>query len=287
MPANMQQLIIQSSALGSLPAVVVRISEAIDDPKSTAMSIGRVINEDPALTARLLKVVNSPFYGFRAKVDTVYRAIALIGHSELRNLVLGTSAIKVFGNVSSDLINIATFWRRSLYTGVLARVIASYRRQKEIERYFIGGLLTDIGSLLLYTQEPKLASECMEVMSESSLSLVEVEKDIYGFTHAELGGALLEKWSLPPMLCNVVAHHLEPDGADDAYKDDVLTVHVAHELMLLLDVAGDSERELLEVVDIVPHDLWESIGLELDILPSLLERASQQFEGIRQALLSD
>lgn len=91
---TIEQLLERSGDLGSLPAVVVRINQAIDDPTSNATKIGRIVNEDPALTAHLLRLVNSPFYGFRARIDTVFRAIAIIGHRELRHLVLTAHALK-------------------------------------------------------------------------------------------------------------------------------------------------------------------------------------------------
>ena len=118
---SLEKLIAKSDKLGTLPAIVHRIFEVMDEPKSTATQIGRIINEDPALTARLLKLVNSPFYGFTSKVDTVYRAIALIGHQELRSVVLATSAVDTFKDVSSKLVDMSTFWYHSVYTGLASR----------------------------------------------------------------------------------------------------------------------------------------------------------------------
>lgn len=195
---ELDKLVAKNKKLGSLPDIVDRVFQAMDDPNSTAAQIGKVINDDPALTARLLKLVNSPFYGFRSKIDTVFRAIALIGHNELRSVVLATSALKVFTGIPSDLVNMSLFWKRSLYTAVVARVLAAYRREKEIERYFIAGLLHDLGSLLLYLECPDEMSKALTSNQQDKIPLWEAEKQVLGYDHAEVGGALLKSWNLPP-----------------------------------------------------------------------------------------
>ena len=215
---TLDKLIDQSGKLGSLPAIVYRIFEVMDDPNSTAIKIGRIINEDPALTARLLKLVNSPFYGFVSKVDTVYRAIALIGHRELRSVVLATSAIKAFDGIPEDLVDMEAFWKRSLNTAVVARVLAAFRREKEIERYFIVGLLHDIGSLLLYLQQPEQQTQAIVNHHAEKIPLWQAEKKVFGFDHAEVGGALLKKWNLPEKYCEITQrHHSEVLDKDDLF----------------------------------------------------------------------
>ena len=129
---SLEKLIDRSGKLGSLPAIVYKVFEVMDDPNSTAAKIGKVINDDPALTARLLKLVNSPFYGFTAKVDTVYRAVALIGHKELRSVVVAASAVRAFDGIPSELISMKDFWQQSLATAVTARVLAAFNREREI-----------------------------------------------------------------------------------------------------------------------------------------------------------
>ena len=277
----LEKLIEQSGKLGSLPAIVYRVFEVMDDPNSTAIQIGRIINEDPALTARLLKLVNSPFYGFVSKVDTVYRAIALIGHRELRSVVLATSAIKAFDGIPEDLVDMEAFWKRSLNTAVVARVLAAYRREKEIERYFIVGLLHDIGSLLLYLQQPEQITTAIVSHHAELIPLWQAEKNVLGYDHAEVGGALLKKWNLPPLLCQAVRYHLYPSEAPEQDRSAAWLAHLAWQI-----VRHHIERDRLLDEDAQIDDaVWEANELKPDLLPQILDKAEQQFMASKDVLL--
>ncbi|MCW9013014.1 MAG: HDOD domain-containing protein [Gammaproteobacteria bacterium] len=279
---SLERLVDSSSKLGTLPAIVYRVFDAMDDPNSTATQIGRIINDDPALTARLLKLVNSPFYGFTSKVDTVYRAIALIGHRELRSVVLAASAVKVFDGIPAELVNMPVFWKRSLYTAVVARVLAAFRREKEIERYFIAGLLHDIGSLLLYVQLPDEMTRALSIQQAESIPLWAAEKKELGYDHAQVGGALLKKWSLPPMLCQSVRFHLHPEKSPEVSRDSASLIHLAWQIMNhYIDV-----DESLELDNLIPESVWQVAGLKSDILPKVLDKAGQQYLASKDVLLA-
>ncbi len=280
----LDKLIEKSSKLGSLPAIVHRVFEVMDEPHSTATQIGRVINEDPALTARLLKLVNSPFYGFTAKVDTVYRAVALIGHKELRSVVVAASAIKVFDGIPSELVSMPVFWKRSLLTAVVARVLAAFRREREIERYFISGLLHDIGSLLLYLQLPEEMREVLMQAKEGE-PLHEVEKDMLGFNHAEVGGALLKKWNLPPTIGQSVTYQLYPARAPEAHQAAAWLLKLAKSVVEC-HFSSEGVELMLEQPGEVEDELWQMNDLDPSLLPKILEKTEQQYEGSKDILLS-
>ena len=278
---TLEKLLDQSGKLGSLPAIVYRVFEVMDDPNSTAIQIGKIINEDPALTARLLKLVNSPFYGFVSKVDTVYRAIALIGHRELRSVVLATSALKAFDGIPEDLVDMEAFWKRSLNTAVVARVLAAYRREKEIERYFIAGLLHDIGSLMLYLHLPEQETAAIVKHHAENIPLWQAEKDELGYDHAEVGGALLKKWNLPPVLCQAVKFHLYPEVAPEQERSAAWLVHLAWQI-----VRHHIERDrLLEEGAEIDAAIWQANDLKPELLPQILEKAEQQFLASKDVLL--
>jgi len=279
---EIDKLVAKNKKLGSLPEVVHRVFAAMDDPNSTATQIGKVINEDPALTGRLLKLVNSPFYGFRSKIDTVFRAIALIGHNELRSVVLATSALKVFSGIPSDLVNMSLFWKRSLYMAVVARVLAAFKREKEIERFFIAGLLHDLGSLLLYLELPDEMTNAMTRNKNERIPLWEAEKDELGYDHAEVGGALLKSWNLPPVLCEAVRYHLYPERASSEYRDAANLLHLAWQI-----VRHHIERDPLLTDDAeISESLWLDNKMQPDVLDQILEKARQQYEASQDILLS-
>ena len=279
---ELDKILAKNKKLGSLPDIVHRVFEAMDDPGSTAAQIGKVINDDPALTARLLRLVNSPFYGFRSKIDTVFRAIALIGHNELRSVVLATSALKVFTGIPSDLVNMSQFWKRSLYTAVIARVLAAYKREKEIERYFIAGLLHDIGSLLLYLELPDEMTTALRQSQAEKIPLWDAEKSVLGYDHGEVGGTLLKSWNLPPVLCEAVHYHLHPADAEEEYQDAAQLLHLAWQI-----VRHHVERDpLLEEGAEISESIWERNNLRSDLLQQVLEKARQQFDASQDIFLT-
>ena len=286
---SLEKLIERSGKLGSLPAIVYKVFGVMDDPQSTATKIGKVINDDPALTARLLKLVNSPFYGFTAKVDTVYRAVALIGHTELRSVVVAASAINVFDGIPSELISMQDFWKRSLSTAVTARVLAAFKREKEIERFFIAGLLHDIGSLLLYLKMPEEMARVLQLQNTDSIEIAKAEKEIIGYDHTEVGGGLLKKWNLPPQICGSVLHQLKPQKAPEKEQSGAWLICLASEIVAKHfeqradEAAPDTEEPIVhEEIDVA---LWEANKLDPALLPKILEKAEQQFESSKSILL--
>lgn len=279
---SLEKLIENSGKLGSLPAIVYRVFDVMDDANSTAAQIGRVINDDPALTARLLKLVNSPFYGFSAKVDTVYRAVALIGHKELRSVVVAASAINVFNGIPSDLVSMPMFWKRSLSTAVVARVLAAFKREKEIERYFIAGLLHDIGSLLLYLQQPEAMTQALQMQQSEGITLSAAEKQVLGYGHAEVGGALLKKWNLPPIICASVSFQETPLKAAEREQSSAWLIHLAR---AIVDHHIERDPQLAEGA-VIDSGIWQANGLDESLLPKVLEKAQQQYEDSKDILLA-
>ncbi|NHZ69838.1 MAG: HDOD domain-containing protein, partial [Thermotogales bacterium] len=140
--------------LVSPPDVCLRLFELIHSPSSGAKEISGVVSVDPNLTARLLRMANSSFYNFSRKIDTISRAVTVIGNTELYQLVLSISAVKTFNTIPNELVKMETFWRHSVYTGLLARAIAARANVLHPERLFVAGLMHDIGSIILYHQRP-------------------------------------------------------------------------------------------------------------------------------------
>ncbi|MCK5334608.1 MAG: HDOD domain-containing protein [Gammaproteobacteria bacterium] len=278
---TIEQLIERSGDLGSLPAVVIRINQAIDDPNSNAAKIGRIVNEDPALTAQLLKLVNSPFYGFRSRIDTVFRAIAIIGHRELRHLVLTAHALKTFSDMPNELISMPIYWRRSLSVGVMTRILAAYARERDIERLFISGLLHDIGSLLIYQQLPHEASDIIMRSKTQGLWIRDLEEEVLGFDHAEVGGALLEAWGLPAVLVDSVRYHLQPENAPEEHQKAAMIVNLAYEIH---HHHIDRDPGLAEDAVIDPV-LFERLEIPVDSLDKMLEQAQIHYEEGRALIL--
>lgn len=216
------QILIQDSLqLFSFPDIYFQISNMISDPRFSTNDIGLVIGRDPALTARLLKLVNSSLYGFQSRVDRVSRAVTLVGMEEIKNLVIATSVVSKFSDIPSDLIDMTDFWLRSVKCGMIAKLLAAESAVLHKERLFLAGLLHDIGSLVFYHKLPNQSLDVLLAANNDRRLIAEFEQDIIGFTHAEQGKILLKSWNLPESLYEAVGCYLTPEKAEqhklDAY----------------------------------------------------------------------
>lgn len=280
MTTSVQDLVNGSLELASLPEVVMRTIDLINDPDTSANEIGQVLSEDPSLTARLLKIVNSPFYGFPSRIDTVSRAITVIGTLELLDLILATSVIKTFRGIPTELVDMDSFWEHSLYTGVIARILAGRMRAPNTERYFVAGLLHDIGALAMYCQIPDSAAHALRRAREEITPLHVIEQETLGFDHGEVGGELMRIWRLPDSLAEAVRHHHLPTRAEQ-HPLETAIVHLADVIACAIhDPASETGR-------VPPMDpaAWELTGLPVDCLEGLLNEADIQFENARAVIL--
>ena len=172
-----EQIVRGVEQLCSLPDVVVRANELIDSPNAGAAEIGEVIGHDPGLSAQLLKLVNSAFYSFPATIDSVPRAISVIGTQELRSLILSASATQVFNRIAPDVIDMDDFWHRSVYVGLMAGKLARHLGVGKGETPFLIGLLHDIGKIVLFSQLPEEMGAVLAEAQQSSRPLYEVERE--------------------------------------------------------------------------------------------------------------
>ena len=184
--------------LASLPEVFHRIVSSINDPKTSASHIAEVVSMDPSLSARLLRLVNSPYYGFAEKVDTLSRALALVGTDKLVNLALGISAVNAFKDISVDLFDMRSFWEHSVTCALTASWLAERVPGASEESYFVSGLLHDLGWLVMLKLHPEASCEVLCKQKIDHRPGYRIEKEMWGFDHAELGGMVLREWGLPP-----------------------------------------------------------------------------------------
>lgn len=199
--------------LAALPDLFIRITRMVDDPRSSGGMIARVIGEDPALTARLLRIANSPLYGFPARIDTISRAITVIGTRGLRDLVLAYAVMDVMARFRGGPIDMEDYWRRSLLCALTARQLGIRSRVPEAESLFVAGLLYDIGQLIIAHKLPEMARETHMRAKDGGMRLHLLERSVIGFDHAAVGGELLRQWRLPDAIREAVRCHHAPGEA--------------------------------------------------------------------------
>ena len=268
-----QSLVNKSLDLVSAPTTYARLDALISDPDSAIDDISAVINTDPALTTRLLKIVNSPFYGFPSQIKTISRAITIIGTRELTHLVLATSVMNAFRGIPSNLMDMDTFWRHSLACAITAKYLAEATHQNQPEQYFIAGLLHNIGSLVLYQSVPELAREAINSARFGHEVLHEAEKRLIGFDHGEVGAALIQSWRLPESLAVVARYHHAPSSTPQP-AIDVNIVHIADVLVSSVPFGHNGDQH----VPPLDSQAWQSLNLETSAIESLLANVSDQLD---------
>jgi len=277
-------LIDSSPELGSPPLVYRRLMEVINHPRGGAGDVANVISQDTALTARLLRLVNSAFFSFPRKIETVSQAVSVVGTSQVRDLSLATSVTDLFKSIPPDLMDVAGFWKHSLACGVGARVISSLRSESNVERFFVAGILHDVGRLVFLLRAPEQARTVMERARERRALLFETEQAVVGFDHARIGGALMEHWSMPESLREAVRFHHEPSKAP-RYPVEAATIHAADVIANALRHGGSGER----FVPPMSASAWTSLGLDPQVIPFAVEQidreyaASVHFLGLEEA----
>jgi len=258
-PVDPLGLVRDVAGLVSPPDICLRIFELMQSPSASARDFAEVVQQDPNLTARLLRFVNSPFYGFVSRIDTVSRAVAVIGTQELYSLVLSVSAVKSFSRIATDLVNMDSFWRHSIFCALLARAVARRCRILHPERLFVAGLLHEVGSLVLFNRLPEVSRDLLLVAEGDEDALYQAELAALGFSHAEVGGLLLDLWYLPATLHGAVRGHHRPGTVSEGRLEaSIVRIanHLANrsELGALFEHPQDEGR--LEPAD------WEAVGLE-------------------------
>ena len=223
MPPQVQTLINDVGELISLPEVVLKINELVNSEDASASQIAAVISQDPAIATRILRVANSSMYAGQRQIDSINRAVTILGTKQIRDLVLSTTAAKVFEGIPNDVISVEDFWHHSLYCALLARELAKLSRSVNADTMFTAGLLHDIGHLVMFNQIPEESSAAilLTIQGESSLEPYEAEQQVLGFDHAEVGAALATAWHLPEILVNCIGYHHNLAGATEEYKNAV------------------------------------------------------------------
>ncbi len=207
---ELKALVQKITDLPTLPAMMATITRLMQDPRTSAEELGRAIATDPALVSKVLKLVNSAFYGFPGRISTITQAIVILGFSTIRNVVLTTSVLKAFNKNGSHAFDVEKFWEHSLLTGAIARSLAVEREANFIEETFIAGLLHDMGRIVLSQKLTAEFDKVILVKEKANISQLAAEQSVLKLTHGDIGGWLARKWNLPIPFVEVMRLHHSP-----------------------------------------------------------------------------
>lgn len=230
----------------SLPGIYYRLEAAIESSSSTISDFSKLLAFDPDLCARLLSLANSAFYSFPSKIDSIETAVNMIGLRQIRELVLATSVMKTFNKVPVGMVNMNSFWEHSVAVAVFAKSLAQYAGLPKPERFYVCGLLHDIGRLVMFLKVPDLMHELLLQRETKAQHLFVLEQERLSYTHAEIGGRLLEFWKVPQSIYKPVAFHHRPDQSGE-FATISSVVHIADAWVNKYAVGSSGERFAPEI----------------------------------------
>ncbi len=265
--------------LPTLPTVVSKMIELVDNPKTSAASLARLISTDQSLTARILKLANSAYYGFSREISTVNMAIVVMGFNAVKDMGLSLSVFDMFKNSTpAGSFDINRFWEHSIGCGIASRLLAQRYQHRIAGEAFVAGLLHDIGKVILDQYAHNEFVKIMDMASNGTVSLDQAEQSVIGVNHAKVGEWLAEKWRLPLVITRSIRYHHCPWECNE---DPVLVamVNLANYLCHISGI-GHSGRN----APVIPDDeVWEifsreGIGLEYTDLDSVQSEFLLEFD---------
>ncbi len=277
-----EQVVDDVAAMLSFPAVAVRICQLADDPNATAHDLERIIAQDLALTARLLRVANSSAFGMQRTITTISRAVTVLGSRIVRDLAFGVAAVHSFDRIPSELITMEDFWTRSMLSAAAAKELANRSAHRSAaESAFVEGLLHEVGLLILFQSRPDESRRALLMLADDpgEMTLQQCESEILGFDHCDVGAALARRWDLPATLQACIEFHNRPLLAVN-HVFDVAIVHLADRLATLAEI------DSMDLCDAAPIDehIWRLAQLDPHCVPAVVSAARSQLADIRTML---
>lgn len=265
-----KDLVSSSVKLLALPKAYHELQRLQERGDASSASIAHCLRNDASLSAQVLRIANSSLYKLSTRIDTISRAVTVIGHDAVYNLVLASSAVAVFSKQKLANFDIKNYWEHSLKTAILAQKIAEQCNVLHAEPYFLGGLLHDVGTMVIAMKLPELSRTLYMRFPDESTPKHDIEMQVLGFTHADVGGELLSSWSFPTHLVEAVRHHHQPGLATDSPLSAAIT-QIACSYVQCDDHDRNNHEELIDPA------AWQVVGIEPEQMPALLTEVENLF----------
>lgn len=263
-----QELASQIEALTSLPTVYERVREQLESPTGSVFEVSRLVSADPALTARLLRLVNSAMYGYRGKVDNVAQAVQILGLQQVHDLVLAMSLHAVFAGIRPARLDMKRFWRDSVLCALASRTITRRSGRPGLERMLVIGLLADIGHLVMFQTTPLLADTARQSAVQTGEALHLAERRIVGCDFAEVGAALMDQWRVPGAFAGAIGTQTLPKLGGE-HAGDAATLNLVRAIVEA-DTLGESSAQTAGRVD---PAVWKLLDIAPDAIAPIREEA--------------
>lgn len=280
LPPDIQKALAKVTEISSLPEITTRIVQVVEDPRATAHDMHEIVKNDPALAAKVLKVVNSAFYGLPSQIASLDRAILMLGLSAVKNIALAASLSRMFrAETISEEFEARDLWWHCVAVGVCAKLIASAGKAVEDDEAFVAGLVHDLGLFVGAQVFPKKVAIVMKrICAETGENFCEVEEEVIGANHQAIGSALANKWRFPPALRYAIGYHHDPSPLKPEFRKIATVIHVADticcEARVGVWVTAQSQQ--------LPEELLAFIGMNEEKLDQVREGLPEKIEEAKQ-----
>ncbi|MCP4643964.1 MAG: HDOD domain-containing protein [bacterium] len=263
---KLEQRVVEVANLPTLPGILKKISKMTESADSSAADVADLIAKDQVLSAKVLRLVNSPFYGFPGRISSVTHAVVLLGFSVIKGLVLGTAVFDTIAAHGQGL------WQHSLGTALFSRRLALQTDMSDPEEIMVAGLLHDLGKVILTVMMPEAYCDMMDAAVEKRCHVSVAERDALYVDHARVASWVANEWHFPARLAEPITYHHRPDLAKEC-KDVVAIVHVADILSRGMGYGwpGDDSMPTLD------HEAFQSLRISFQDLDTILEEVDSEF----------
>ncbi len=264
LPTILDEKLRTIASLPTLPTVVERLIRLLQDPQVSAEEIGKAISSDQALASKVLKLVNSAFYGFPGRIGTITHAVVILGFSTVKNIILTSTIFDFFRRPGTkhSAFDMEKFWFHSLACGAASLSLAKHSGYADKEECFIGGLIHDIGKVVLYQYLPGEFCAVADHARSKDVLFLDAENTLLGITHQDIGALLAERWNLPIDLREVIRYHHQPSLCSPM----TAIVHAADIMVRAMDYGNGGD----EKIPLMSDEVWKSLGLRATTLKPIL-----------------
>ncbi len=265
----------QGGDIPSLPSIVQKVNKAVASDTCTAEELGHIIEQDQALSTKLLRLANSSYYGLSRKVNTISRAITVLGFNMVRDLALTVSVYKIFSSGhGKGGVDVLGLWAHSFACAIASKVLMTKRFPEEASRAFLGGILHDIGKVLILQKLPQEQAEIKNRLhSDSGVNLIDAEREVLGFTHAEVGALVSDMWQFPKDLIEPIQYHHAPRAARIS-PVLVAAVHVGNEVVKAIALGKSTALHVMAI----DENMWDTLHIQAPDLPNIVANIYNDFE---------
>ena len=261
----------------TLPVILHKLGAAVQDPNVDSAYIAKIIEDDPSMMARILKVVNSVLYGTQSTIHSLKMVVSRLGFTAVYNVALSTAVFSTFPKNGQNDFNREDFWRHCIYTGIVANILCETCRESLSRRYdkdllHLCGLLHDIGKIIFELSFHEKFLEAIQLSEEKEIFLYQAEQQVIGVDHTHVGEWLGSRWKLAPEVIKVIRWHHAPEKAEEEFRELVCLTNAADHIC---NVALFDTQEDLSAASFHPV-VREQLGLEDAALPGVMEQAHEQ-----------